>query len=59
MRVLLDENMDRKSKNEFDHDFDVVTVTEYGWRKKKNGALNRAAELEFDVFVTMDKSIKH
>ena len=32
-------------------------VREQGWDGKKNGALLRAAELEFDVFVTMDRNL--
>lgn len=59
MRVLLDENINRKLKKEFDDCFYVTTVTEHGWNGKKNGDLIRAAEIEFDVFVTMDKSIAY
>src|SRR2546423_1497249 len=55
MRVLLDENMDRRLKQHFDPDFHVVTVTERGWNGKKNGELLRAAEVEFDALVTMEE----
>jgi predicted nuclease of predicted toxin-antitoxin system len=59
MRVLLDENVDRLLKSLFAADFDVLTVRERGWKGMKNGELLRAAEKEFDAFVTMDKNLKH
>ena len=59
MRVLLDENVDRRLKRFFDDDFEVATVTERGWSGKKNGELLRAAQREFDALVTMDKNMQH
>ena len=59
MRVLLDENLDRRLKRAFDSDYEVMTVTECGWSGKKNGDLLRVAEMEFDVLVTLDKSIEY
>ena len=59
MRVLLDENMDRRLKRAFDSDFAMMTVTERGWSGKRNGELLRLAEAEFDALVTMDKSIEY
>ena len=59
MRVLLDENMDRRLKRAFDSDFAVMTVTERGWSGKRNGELLRLAEAEFDALVTMDRSIEY
>lgn len=59
MRVLLDENVDRGLRRLFDEEFEVVTVPERGWSGKKNGNLLRAAELEFDALVTMDRSMDH
>jgi predicted nuclease of predicted toxin-antitoxin system len=59
MRVLLDENIDRRLKQAFDSDFEIVTVTEHGWSGVKNSELLRAAEAEFDALVTMDKGIEH
>jgi hypothetical protein len=58
MHVLLDEQLDRRLKRLFDAYFVVRTVEEQGWKGKKNGELLRLAEVEFDVFVTMDKSIE-
>ena len=59
MRVLLDEQLDRRLKSQFEVEFDVWTVAEQGWKGKKNGELLRAAQQEFDVFITMDKGIEH
>ena len=59
MRVLLDENMDRRLRRFFDTSFDVVTVTEQGWSGKKNGDLLRLAEQAFDVLVTMDQNLRY
>ena len=56
MRVLLDENMDRLLKPLFADEFEVLTVRERGWHGKKNGALLRDAEQEFDAFVTPARS---
>lgn len=59
MRVLLDENIDRRLKRSFDNDFEVTTVTERGWSGKKNGELLRAAEREYDALVTMGRNMEH
>lgn len=59
MRVLLDEQLDRRLKPAFDAAFDVWTVADRGWKGKKNGELLRAAQQEFDVIITMDKGIEH
>lgn len=59
MRVLLDENIDRRLKILFDCNCTIVTVKEYGWGGKRNGELLRLANAEFDVFITMDKGIEY
>jgi predicted nuclease of predicted toxin-antitoxin system len=59
MRVLLDENVDRKLKPYFDPAFTVVAVPEQGWAGKKNGDLLRAASAAFDVLVTLDRHMQH
>lgn len=58
MRVLLDENLDRRLRNDFAKEFDVVTVEFQGWKGTRNGTLLRLAALEFDAFVTMDRGIE-
>ena len=59
MRVLLDENVDRRLRRLFDPEHEVVTVAEHGWSGTKNGDLLRLAEEEFDALVTMDKNIQY
>jgi predicted nuclease of predicted toxin-antitoxin system len=59
MRVLLDENVDRKLKRAFDPEHEVTTVRERGWGGTNNGALLRLAEAEFDVMVTLDRGLRH
>lgn len=59
MRVLLDENIDHSLRGQFDASLEVLTVDECGWKGKKNGDLLRAAQVDFDVFVTMDKNLEY
>ena len=59
MRVLLDENVDRSLRSQFDAGMEVLTVDECGWKGKKNGDLLRAAQVEFDVLVTMDRNLEY
>ena len=59
MRVLLDENVDRRLKRSFNPEHEVVTVREQGWNGKKNGELLRLTEAEFDVLVTLDTNIRY
>ncbi len=55
-RLLLDEQLPRRLKVAL-ADHAVSTVQDMRWAGLKNGALLRRAQDEFDVFVTMDKSI--
>lgn len=57
IRVLLDENLPRKLK--WVLNADAVTVPERGWGGIKNGRLLRLAAAEFDVLVTMDRSVEY
>ncbi len=59
MRVLLDENVDRRLRPLFDNAFEVITVIEHGWGGLTNGELLNAAQHEFDVLVTMDRNMPH
>lgn len=59
MRVLLDENVDRKLKRSFDPSHTVATVREHGWGGTSNGDLLRLAAVEFDALVTLDKNMQH
>src|SRR5437016_9575845 len=58
MRVLIDENLPRKlARHLIGHE--CRTVSECGWAGKKNGELLSLAESEFDVLLTLDKSIPY
>jgi predicted nuclease of predicted toxin-antitoxin system len=59
MRVLLDEQLDWRLRNDFSARFLVTTVERRGWKGVKNGILLKMAAAEFDAFVTMDKGIEH
>jgi predicted nuclease of predicted toxin-antitoxin system len=59
MRVLLDEQIDRRLKPLFDPDLTILTVAERGWASMADGELLRAAQEEFDALVTMDRGIPH
>jgi hypothetical protein len=59
MRVLLDENVPRKLKHRLAPEHEVVTVPEHGWTGLLNGALLRAADGEFDAFVTLDRGLEY
>ena len=59
MRVLLDENVDRKLKQAFNPAYEVKTVREQGWSGKQNGDLLRLAAVGFDALVTLDRNMRH
>lgn len=59
MRVLLDENVPRKLKYRLAPEHEATTVPERGWAGLLNGALLRAAEAEFDAFLTLDRGIEY
>ena len=58
MKLLLDECVTRYLKPDF-IGHDVKTVREAGFTGHKNGQLLKAAEIAFDVLVTVDQSICH
>lgn len=59
MRILLDECIPRKFKNNFPG-HDCSTVPENGYAGKKNGELLRLAEAAgFEVFVTLDRGLEY
>jgi hypothetical protein len=60
MKILLDENIPRKLKFEFNNEDEVTTVQELHWQGKKNGELLGLMTLSgFDVFITLDKNLQH
>ncbi len=56
--ILLDECLPRKLKFELSP-HTALTVTEVGWPGVRNGALLRLAEGEFDLFLTVDRNLRH
>lgn len=58
MRILLDESVPRRLKRDL-HGHEVSTVTEIGWRGKKNGELLQLACERFDVFVIVDQNLEY
>ncbi|MDJ1169699.1 MULTISPECIES: DUF5615 family PIN-like protein [Roseofilum] len=56
MRILLDECIDRKLAREFVN-HEIITVPQMGWSGIKNGQLLSLAEIEFDVFLTVDRNL--
>ena len=60
MKILLDENLPKKLKADFGPGFDVKSVRDMGWLGKKNGELLGLVVFNgFDVFVTIDKNLRH
>ena len=53
---MLDECVDRRLANYFPG-YDVKTVPQMGWATIKNGELLTLAELDFDVFITVDRNL--
>lgn len=58
MRVLLDHCLPRRLKQSLSSHL-VRTAAEMGWERLRNGTLLATAATEFDVFLTIDKKIKH
>lgn len=56
MKLLLDECIDRRLAREF-VDYEVKTVPQMGWAGVKNGQLLALAEVDFDVFITVDRNL--
>ena len=59
MKVLLDENLPKRLKNELGQ-FEVATVREKGWQGKENGDLIQAMIQDgCQVLLTFDKNLRH
>ena len=57
MRILLDESVPRRF-GEYLAGVDVESVHDRGWAGLKNGELLRAAEQEYDLFLTADQNLQ-
>jgi len=56
VKILLDECLDRRLSKEI-IGYEVKTVPQMNWAGVKNGELMRLAEVEFDVFITVDRNL--
>lgn len=56
MKILLDECVDSRLAKHFSG-LDVQTVHDRGWSGITNGELLALAQVEFDVFVTVDRNL--
>lgn len=60
MKILLDENLPRKIRNDFGNTHEVWTVRDKNWLGKKNGELLKLMiDNEFDLFVTTDQNLQY
>ena len=60
MKILLDESLPLKLRNDFGIDHEVLTVRDIGWLGKKNGELLKLMiESNFDLFVTVDRNLQY
>src|SRR5258708_36977321 len=58
MRILFDQGVPAPLRRALT-DHSVATVYEMGWTQLSNGALLRAADSQFDVFITTDRNLRH
>jgi predicted nuclease of predicted toxin-antitoxin system len=60
MKILLDESIPRKLRNDFSAEHEVWTVRDKGWLGKKNGELLKLiTEADFELFVTVDRNLQY
>ena len=54
MKILLDESLPRKLRDDFGNEHDVWTVRDKGWLGKKNGELLKLMiNSGFELFITL------
>ena len=59
MKILLDESLPEQLANELG-EHEVITVSQMGWKGKKNGELIQLIQKEeFQVFITVDKNLRY
>lgn len=60
MKILLDESLPRKLRNDFGAAHQILTVRDKGWLGKKNGDLLKLiTDDKFDMFVTIDRNLPY
>jgi hypothetical protein len=57
MRILFDQGVPAPLRRALT-DHSVATAYEMGWTQLGNGALLRAADLQFDIFITTDRNLR-
>ncbi len=58
MKILLDHCLPRRLHRALPT-HTVKTTADQGWDRLRNGKLLVAAAIDFDVFITIDKNLKH
>jgi hypothetical protein len=58
MRILFDQGTPAPLRHAL-ADHSVSTAFEMGWTQLNNGALLRAAESQFDAFITTDRNLRY
>lgn len=60
MKILLDESIPQKLRNDFGKEHEVWTVRDKGWLGKKNGELLKLVSGDsFDLFITVDRNLRY
>ena len=60
MKILLDESLPRKLRNDFGQEHEVLTVRDMGWLGKKNGELlGLLVENNIELFITVDRNLRY
>ena len=60
MKILLDESLPRKLRNDFGAEHEIFTVRDKKWLSKKNGELLKLmTDEKFDIFVTVDRNLQY
>jgi predicted nuclease of predicted toxin-antitoxin system len=60
MKILLDESLPRKLRNDFSEEHEVLTVRDMNWLGKRNGELLRLiTEHHFELFITVDRNLPY
>ena len=60
MKILLDESLPLKLRNDFGNQHEIWTVKDKGWLGKKNGELLKLlTENKFEIFITVDRNLPY
>lgn len=60
MKILLDESLPRKLRNDFGSEHEIWTVRDKGWLGKKNGELLKLMiASNFELFITLDRNLPY